>query len=324
MSFKDVVGQESAIAFLKAAFSCGRIAHAYIFVGPQGVGKSKAALNFAKLLLCESPSANEPCENCASCLKSNGSNHPDIQEVSPEGQFIKIDAIREACRKLSLRGFESSFKVLIITQAGALNEESSNALLKTLEEPTANTVIILMADTLKSVLPTIASRCQRVVFSILKQDVIESILIKQWGASRDAAAYLSMMSEGSLGAALRFHEDGLFSRKNDLIKNALDERCGLDGLLDLSSKERQDRQENIQEALFVLSSWFRDLLLAKTESRSFINIDKKDDIMRLARSFSFIEIEERLTRIADAAQDLKRNANARIALTRLRVDLWKQ
>ncbi|MEK7850080.1 MAG: DNA polymerase III subunit delta' [Candidatus Omnitrophota bacterium] len=323
MSFKDVIGQESATAFLKAAFSSGRIAHAYVFVGPEGIGKRKTALNFAKLLLCESPLAHEPCESCVSCLKAGGSNHPDIQEVLTEGQFIKIDAIREACRRLSLRGFESSFKILIITQAGALNDESSNALLKTLEEPTANTVIILIADTLRSVLPTIASRCQRVVFSSLKQEVIESILMKQWGASPEAATYLSLMSDGSLGSALKFHEDGLFSRKNDLIKNALDRNCGLDGLLDLSSKERQDRQENIQEALFVLSSWFRDLLLAKTGSRSLINVDKKDDIMRDARSFSFAGLEERLDSIADAARDLKRNANARIALTKLRVELWK-
>jgi len=323
VSFKDVIGQVSAIAFLKSAFSSGRIAHAYVFIGPEGIGKRKAALNFAKLLLCESPSAHEPCESCASCLKAGGSNHPDIQEVSPDGKFIKIDAIREACRRLSLRGFESSFKCLIVTQAGALNEESSNALLKTLEEPTANTVIILLADTLRSVLPTIASRCQRVVFYFLKQEAIESTLIKQYGVSPEAATYLSMMSEGSLGSALKFHEDGLFSRKNELIRNALDRNCPLDGLLDLSSKERQDRQENIQEALFVLSSWFRDLLLAKTESRSFINVDKKDDIMRDARSFSFAELEERLVSIADAAQDLRRNANARIALTKMRVELWK-
>ncbi|MFH0940364.1 MAG: DNA polymerase III subunit delta' [Candidatus Omnitrophota bacterium] len=323
MSFKDVIGQESAVAFLKAAFSSGRMAHAYVFVGPEGIGKRKAALNFAKLLLCESPLAQEPCDSCVSCLKAGRFNHPDIQEVAPDGQFIKIDAIREACRRLSLRGFESSFKVLIVTQAGTLNEESSNALLKTLEEPTANTVIMLLADTLRSVLPTIASRCQRVVFSSLKQEVIESILIKRWGASPEAAAYLSLMSEGSLGSALKFHEDGLFLRKNELIKNALDRNCPLDGLMDLSSKERQDRQENIQEAVFVLSSWFRDLLLAKTESRSFINVDKKDDIMRDARSFSFAELEERLNSIADAARDLKRNANARIALTKMRVELWK-
>jgi len=331
VSFKDVIGQAGAITFLKAAFSSGRIAHAYVFVGPEGIGKRKAALNFAKLLLCEKPLGSEPCDSCVSCLKagataaaaSGASNHPDIQEVSPEGQVIKIDAIREACRRLSLRGFESLFKILIVTKAGALNDESSNALLKTLEEPTANTVIILLADTLKSVLPTIASRCQRVVFSSLKQEVIESILIKQWGASPEAATYLSLISEGSLGSALKFHEDGLFLRKNEMIKNALDRNCGLDVFLDLSSKERQDRQENIKEVLFVLSSWFRDLLLAKIESRSFINVDKEDDIMRDAHSFSFAEIEDRLVSIADAARDLKRNSNARIALTKMRVELWK-
>ena len=127
MSFKEVIGQQSAVAFLKSAYKQGRIAHAYVFAGPSGVGKTNAAINFAKLLLCQGPKQEEPCDGCASCLKAAAGNHPDIQWVLPDGQFIKIDAVREACRRLSLKGFESSRKVLIVSGAQHLNDESSNA-----------------------------------------------------------------------------------------------------------------------------------------------------------------------------------------------------
>lgn len=176
MSFKEVIGQENAVSLLKVAYRHNRIAHAYLFVGAEGIGKKKAALNFAKLLVCEDPKGEEPCDRCPSCLKGDAFNHPDIQMVSPEGQFIKIDAIREARRRLSLVGFESARKCLLIYDAQYLNDESSNALLKTLEEPTPNTVILLVADSIRSILPTIASRCQRIIFSPLSEKVIESIL----------------------------------------------------------------------------------------------------------------------------------------------------
>ncbi len=325
MSFKDVTGQESAVAFLKSVVRQNRIAHAYVFVGPDGVGKNRAALNFAKLLLCQDPKDAEPCDLCASCVKAQGLNHPDIQQVSPDGQFIKIDAVREACRRLNLKGFESSRKVLIISGAQHLNDESSNALLKTLEEPTPDTVIILTTDTLGSILPTIASRCQRVVFSRLSEAEIVSICCGQWGADKDTALYLARLSEGSLGKALKFFRSGLYGRKNKLLDNALMRNYALEELLDLSSKERAERHEQIEEVLSVLSSWFRDLILAKASSASsgFINIDKKSEIVRSASLFSYGELEERLVSIAETARDLERNTNMRLALTKMRADLWK-
>ena len=128
-----------------------------------------------------------------------------------------------------------------------------------------------------------------------------------------------------MGEALKFSENGLFARKNELLKNALKKECPLDEVLDLSSKERAEKQEHVQEALRVLSSWFRDLFLAKVSpgSEGFINNDRKSDIVESARLFSYAELEERLVTIAAIAKDLGRNINTRIALTKMRVDLWK-
>jgi DNA polymerase-3 subunit delta' len=325
VSFKEIIGQESAVFFLKAAHRHNRMAHAYMFVGPDGIGKKKTALNFAKLFLCEHPEAEEPCERCSSCRKAEASAHPDIQEVACEGQFIKIDAIREACRRLNLRGFESLKKVLIISEAQHLNDESSNALLKTLEEPTPHTVIILIVDTVKSILPTIASRCQKIAFSLLSEKTIRSILREDFGAGEEAATYLARMAQGSLGNALKYQQEGLFDRKNDLIWEVLDRRFSLSRFMSEAALDRSERQEKISEVLVVLSSWFEDLYKAKivSDSEDFINSDRRKDIVRQAGLLSFSEIEERLQAIADALNDLERHINMRILLSKLRVELWK-
>lgn len=325
MSFKEILAQKSAVEFLKSVYEQDRLAHAYCFVGPDGIGKKKTAINFAKLLLCDAPAASDSCGMCPSCRKIDSLSHPDLQWVSPDGNFIKIDAVREACRRLNLRGFESSRKVLIVDDAHALNEESSNALLKTLEEPSQHTVIILIARSLRSILSTIASRCQRVVFSALKEDDVYSFLVNKNGLSQEEASYLAKICEGSLGMALRYHECGLFGKKNRMIDAALDAREPLGSLLPGGANEKAERDEALLEMLLVLSSWFRDLLLAKMKKdvKILINTDRQEDIRKNSSIFSFGDIEERLNAIADTQASMRRNVNVRLAVAKMRVDLWK-
>ena len=325
MSFQEIIGQEAAVALLKNAFKNKRLSHAYLFLGPEGIGKKKTAINFTKLLLCECPSMNEPCDRCAACLKVAALNHSDVQWVVPDGQYIKIDSIREACRRLNLKGFESSKKILIVSEAQSLNEESSNALLKTLEEPSGDTVIILLADALKSILPTIRSRCQRIVFSVLAQEKIEDILKGSLKISEAEAAYLGRISAGSLGVALQYHESGLFLRKNKILDCVLRRDARLDEFFAYNSNERSERNLKMEEIFCVLSSWFRDLLLAKMSlaRENFINADRKDDIITISRRFTLLDIESRISAIADAAFENEHNVNGRILLTNLRVELWK-
>lgn len=325
MSFQEVVGQEAAIAQLKKAFINNRTSHAYCFAGPEGVGKKKAAFNFAKLLMCAHAKNAEPCDSCPACVKVSAMNHPDVFVVAPEGQFIKIDSIREACRRLNLKGFESTKKILIISEAQSLNEESSNALLKTLEEPSADTVIILLADTLKSILPTIRSRCQRVIFQAFPESMLKKMLETQFKLSAEEAAYLVRISMGRLGVALKYHEARLFERKNKMLEDVLTPGFPLDKLFSAGSLERSEKNLKMDEILCVLSSWFRDLMLAKTEGhfKNFINVDRKDDIMVTSRRYTFSEIEGRISAIADTAFENERNINWRISMANLRMELWK-
>lgn len=325
MSFKEILGQEHAIRFLTGAVGENRLAHAYLFVGPSGVGKAETALCFAKLLVCEKPQQLEPCGQCPSCVKAGKMNHPDIQWLVPEGQFIKIDAIREACRRLSLKGFESLRKILVIAEAGALHEESSNALLKTLEEPTPQTVMILIATTLKGILPTIASRCQKVFFSALSEGQLEKLLKEKYHQKGEALTYFVRLAQGSPGVAERFVEERLFERKNRMIDAALNSRLALSQFLSTTTLGESEPDQDTGELLLVLSSWFRDLLLAKFSSdpRFLINADRTAEIRSMAGDFSVPELEERIAAIADVASALEHNANRRIALGYLRGVLWK-
>lgn len=322
MSFKEIFGQDTAVSLLKAAFRKNRVAHAYLCIGPDGVGKRKTVLNFIKLLLCGNGTQTEACDVCPNCAKIEARNHADIHWVERDGQFIRIDAVKEACRQLNLKGFESSRKFLIVRQAQYLNEESSNALLKTLEEPSLDTVIFLLVNSAKSVLPTIVSRCQRVIFSSLSEGVLVKLLNERFSIKPQQALYLARISQGSLGQALQYYESGLFERKDEIIKNVLNKDYPSEKLIDAASS---DKDHYLEEMLCVLSSWFRDMLLAKASlpDNVFINADRKDDIMQASRSFSFEDIDKRIASIAETTMEKGRNINMRLSLAKLRIELWK-
>ncbi|MFH0876678.1 MAG: DNA polymerase III subunit delta' [Candidatus Omnitrophota bacterium] len=325
MSFEEILGQEHVVRFLRSAIRENRLAHAYLFIGPPGVGKTQTAVSFAGQFLCQSSQTGQACGQCPSCVKVQKRAHPDLLWLAPEGQFIKIDAIREACRRLSLKGFESSRKILVVSDAEALHEESSNALLKTLEEPTPETVLILLATTLENILPTIASRCQKVFFSSLSQEHLEKILKEKYHQKGQALTYFVRIAQGSPGVAGHLVAGRLFERKNSLIDAALDSKLALSQFLSAMTRREDAPDEEADELLLVLSTWFRDLLLAKfsSEIRFLINADRAAEIQALAGDFSVAELEERLSAIADVAVGLEHNANRRIALGYLRGVLWK-
>ncbi len=199
MSFKDIKGEDSAIAFLKASLKNNRIYHAYIFCGPNGVGKRLTALNFAKALNCAasngaSDDACDPstgsgsnpehsqkvdaCDNCGPCKKIDSLTHLDVSILRPakEGGSISIDEIRALIKNISFKAIEGRKKICIIDGAESMKHEAANAILKTLEEPPADSVLILITENLKALFHTIVSRSQVVRFFPLGLKEIEEIL----------------------------------------------------------------------------------------------------------------------------------------------------
>jgi len=237
--FRDVCHQDRALSILRRALRSGRMPHAYLFEGPEGVGKELTARALAARLLCETenlaPDA-DACGDCRACRLLAGDNHPDyhlihrgLHKLHPDrsiraskGLFLGVDLIRHfLISPATIKPNLGRRHVFVIRDAERMNDEAQNALLKTLEEPPGQTCLILVSASAERLLPTIRSRCQRVPFDLLPVAFVEQRLTSQCSLSPSAAHALARLADGRLGAALRWHDIGLLDTL-DTIADALD------------------------------------------------------------------------------------------------------
>lgn len=279
MTLADVQGQSRAIDRLRAALQRGTVHHAYLFVGPEGVGKELTARAFAMALLCpERP--NEGCGACSTCTRIERGSHPDVQVTMPEAlrvarglaarsdfertpsQAVKVEQIRALQERLSLHALESKRKVAILLSAEQLNDAAQNAFLKTLEEPPAETTLILVSTSSDSLLPTIRSRCAQVPFGPLPRALIAERVAKEKKLDPPTAELVAELSEGSLGRALEMDTRFLASRQEVVSRfEALDPKDART-LLSFAETFGGSREE-AEAALSLLSLWVRDVLALK-------------------------------------------------------------
>jgi len=196
---KDFVGNAATIKYLQKAVTEDNLSHAYLFCGPGGVGKTKAGAYFAKILLCESP---DPlvCEGCPSCKLIESGNHPDFFHFDQE--TVLVDEIRELVGSLELRSYRGKGKVALISHAEKLTNQALNSFLKTLEEPTSETTIILTTENKKNLLPTIVSRARMVNFGLATDKQVYELLNGDLGVKKDEAAKIVGLSAGRVGMAV--------------------------------------------------------------------------------------------------------------------------
>ncbi|MCD6288578.1 MAG: DNA polymerase III subunit delta', partial [Candidatus Hydrogenedentes bacterium] len=205
MNDRTVLGQRVAMNALRASIVNDRVAHAYLFVGPDGVGKSLAAHEFAKALNC-TEQTGEPCNICAVCRLIDRRTHPDVVLIEPASanRLIKTETIDQLVDAAGGSPLEAKRKVFIVIGADRMNLSAANKFLKTLEEPPGNCVFILVTSR-PSVLPaTVMSRCQRIKFARLPQDVIEDILVKKHAIDVGEARVAARLSNGQASRALDF------------------------------------------------------------------------------------------------------------------------
>lgn len=209
MTFASIRGQHTATDILTRALASNRVSQAYLFAGPNGVGKYLTARALAMALNCHDSSGNG-CGECPSCRKILKNIHPDVTTVNiPEKKkSIPIDMIRELENKLSTRPHEGKAKVAIIDPADRMTEPAANALLKTLEEPPPWAFIVLVTARASSLLPTIRSRCQRVGFRPLDRQLVEELLLEK-GADPNLAALSAEVSGGSMELAEAYLDEGI-------------------------------------------------------------------------------------------------------------------
>jgi DNA polymerase-3 subunit delta' len=322
MSFKDIVGQDRAIKILQSAIRNNRLSHAYLFVGPDGVGKGLTAKTLAKALNCENGNMDS-CDECRHCRRIDLDEHPDVRVIEPTGTSIKIEEVRRIRREVALKPLESKKKVYIIHRTPATTPPAANALLKTLEEPQGETVFILLTFDIHKVLATIRSRCQVVRFRSLTPPLIETILIKKLRLAKDEAHMASNLAEGSLGDALSMVDPKAKELRSQIID--LLQTISLhdsERIFNLSRQFARDK-ESIPFILNVISSWYRDLcLLRETGDSSFlVNIDRKEAIREETKKYPAGKIDEILSSVANTINYIKRNVNPQLAIETLLVKI---
>lgn len=270
-----------------------RLPHALLFAGSDGVGKNHFAKVFANYLLCVSPVVDTPCGQCRSCHLIQAKSHPDLRLIEPEetGQMIKIDQIREIVSFVNETALLGGYRVVIISPASAMNINAANALLKSLEEPTPKTVLILICNQSMRLPATISSRCQRIIFS---KPSPEAALT--WLQNHAALSEANLNDDETLKLLLNLTE-GAPLKVNELLANeTLTLRKELyQALLQLSYQQRDPLQlasawheKEVQTILQLLLSWLRDLLRFKLSQsdESIMNVDYQSDIDKLTERFS--------------------------------------
>ena len=309
MAFNDIKGQDKAVEALKAAIRNERIAHAYIFAGPNGVGRSFLARNFAKAVNCDNAEA-APCDSCQSCKKIDRDIHPDVKWINKDeksGQ-IKIGQIRQLENRIILKPYEGNYKVFIIVEAELMNIEASNSFLKTLEEPPQNSLLILIVERPKDLAPTIASRCQLIRLRPMEKVELSKILINEYGIDKEKAEFLSRISEGRLGRAIGYGHD-MVGWKNEVLDELSDDEC----VEDYAGANR----EELSKKLDVLASWYRDLMVFKATQNEglLINADRIDGIKKAATSHRPEELVCMLEEVLNTKVRIENNVNPKLALS---------
>ncbi len=356
--FEGIIGHEFQKEVLKRAVKEGAIAHAYLFSGPDGIGKKLVATQFAKLLNCQAtdsygqrpPASSLPQVDreqsqttqdsaaqhssqgctCNSCSKIDKGIHPDVVFVEFEGiKNIKVEQIRETVEsRLFLKPFEGKFKIVVVDESERMSIGAQNAFLKTLEEPPSYSVIILITSQPNSLLPTIRSRCQILRFNPLPKETVLQLLLKNTKTSPASSAIASKLSEGSLGQALRMDNENIELRKEiilkliDLSPNSALHILDLVEALPLSSTPEDS--ENLKLAFKFISLWLRDLALLKIgfDDEMLTNTDVAKECRKTAMKWNVNNVLDKYKLVERTWYDIFRtNANKQLALENLFIKL---
>jgi DNA polymerase-3 subunit delta' len=328
--FDSIIDQDRPVGILTTLLQNGTIPHALLFTGIEGVGKESTALAFAMACNCageiSSTTLQEtkiPCGICKPCRKIEAGNHPDIIRVKPSGPFIKIDQIRSLCQTLAMKPYEARRRVVIITDAQAMNPAAGNALLKMLEEPPVRTILILVATHPSDLLPTIVSRCQQLRFKPISNKYLESVLVQDYDLDAGDAMIITTMAGGSLSRALRMHRTQWANRRNWLIKE-MDSLSSVSVNRLLAFGEQLSKNKDIlQDSLEVMKSWLRDLVVGKLKPERVINQDLAQKIQQASQKMSIASLLDKIDTIQATQNAIRAGTNLRLALETMVLRLAK-
>ncbi len=316
MSLKDVIGQERVIQGLHKSLKENNLFHAYIFEGPNGMGKRFTAINFAKALLCQSPTKYDACESCRSCKKMNTHNHPDYYYIDSEDS-IKDGQIEEIQKIMSKKPYESENTVFIINDADTMTPRAQNRLLKTLEEPNINNIMILLTENLNRILPTVSSRCMILKFKPVIDEMMCSYLMKRYSIDFKDSKILTAYSQGRIGIANNMYNSEDFKEKRNKSLSIVQRMTQLDEEFFNIISELDNQKNHIFEFLDMIEYWYRDMVMilsAGCHEDLLMNVDHVDTLLQEANKIGYEKAIRIISLIEVAKKEISMNLNFNLVI----------
>ena len=316
--FSEILGHEQIIEHLQNAIQMKKVSHAYILDGEEGAGKMMLARAFAQTLQCER-GGTEPCGECHSCKQALSGNQPDIITVGHEKPAsIGVEDIRgQLCGDIQIKPYSSPYKIYIVDEAEKMTVQAQNALLKTIEEPPAYGVILLLTTNADAFLPTILSRCVTLKLRPVKSEVIRAYLMEKYQIPDYQADVCTAFARGNVGKAQRLAQSEQFAELKEHLIHLLRHLRDME-IYELTEAARSasEYKAEIGDYLDLMALWFRDVLLFKAtrQIEGLVFAEEIGDISAQAQKSSYEGLERILKALEKAKVRLKANVNFELTM----------
>lgn len=329
MSFENVIGHEKQGNVLLKQLDAGRLPHALLFEGPAGVGKTTFARELARIMLCEGDRA-AGCD-CRNCKRLTSGNQPAFKALRPpeEKQKFPVEMVRdEVVEALGLKSMEKGWRVFVFNNAEKMSDAAANVLLKTLEEPPEESLLILECESADAVIETLVSRCQRIRFTPLEDKRVASYLVESLDADHETASNVASLAGGSIGRAIEYLEGDFLELKNRVIDTVVG--AGADDVFDAADdlagsfdgKNLEEKRKKAYPALDALRLYFRDVMVRRISPEAKVfNRDRKE--FSPVGSFPSVDPEKAMEVVDRTTASIRENVNFKLAFSRMMKDYVK-